>query len=170
MLTPEALLWPTVKALLWIVLGFCAYAFLLRRLATAVQPLRLRLAEEGEALLADGVLSPDDEVDVHLFLDNAFNGWAVVFLMLMMPGALLLLAKDSEPEDEPPAGAVSKLSGLFAVSIFAANPLMGALAVMEFLVIAVTLVVWTGSLAALRAAIRGLFHRLASWRIMRHAT
>jgi hypothetical protein len=163
-----ALFWSIAKTLLWILLGFGAYAVLLRRMAMAVQPVRLRLAEEGEALLAEGRLSPQDENDVVLFLDNAFNGWMPVFLMVLMPAAIFLLAKGSPAAEEcPPNPAVSKLSGMFAISIFAANPLMGTAAVIEFILLALIAIVFTGSLAALLAAIRRAFHSLTSWRMLK---
>lgn len=152
-----SLIWPLV----WIVLGFGFYAIVLRQLAKAVQPLRLRLAEEGEALLAEGVLVAEDESDVRMFLDNAYNGWVAVFLMLLMPAAMFHLLIQSPGTDNKPHEVVSKLSGWFAISAFAANPIIGALAVVEFFVLAFVVVIGTGSLVVIRAAIRRAFHRLA---------
>jgi hypothetical protein len=152
-----SLIWPLV----WVVLCFGLYAIVLRQLAKAVQPLRLRLAEEGEALLTEGVLSIEEESDVRMFLDNAYDGWVAVFLMLMMPAAMFYLLIDPTGTDDRATERSAKLSWLFLVSVFAANPFVGALAIMEFVVLAFVMVIATGSFAMLRAALRRVFHNLA---------
>ncbi len=152
--------------LMCVVLGFGLYAIVLRQLAKAVQPLRLRLAEEGEALLAEGILSIEEESDVRMFLDNAYNGWMAVYVMLLMPAAMFYLTINSPGTD---GRATDRLTWLFLVSVLAANPFMGALAAMEFVVLAFGVVIATGSFAMLRAALRRVFHNLAA-RHEAHAT
>lgn len=145
------------KAAVFAVLPFALYALLLKRLAQAVQPLRLRMAEEGEAALASGELSQEDETDVRLFLANAYNGWVAVFVLMVMPiAATMLLFQRDKDAEAPPSPVVARLLWRFAVSGFAANPVCGLLVAGEFLVIMAILVIATGSVAAVRGIVRKL--------------
>lgn len=149
------IVWPLV----WITLGFCAYSLVLHQFAKAVQPLRLRLAEEGEALLASGALAADDERDIQIFLDNAYNGWVAVWLLPMIPAAIFRLSRQPSGEDNMPDSA-GRLGWWFAISAFAANPFIGLIVIAEFLLCAIVAVVATGSFVALRSAARRIMHSL----------
>ncbi len=57
-----------------------------RRLNRAVQPLRLRLAEKGEALLADGKLTPSAREHVQFLLDTSFGmRWTLLLSIFAIP-------------------------------------------------------------------------------------
>jgi hypothetical protein len=116
------------------VLTFCftLYVLLLRRLAEIVQPFRLKMAEDGETLLASG-LSERDEFQVRYYLDNAFSAKPMAAAAFMLPFFVLCDLVRSALGRPPPriSLATSRLSFLFTLSAFAANPLFGIIVLVE---------------------------------------
>lgn len=63
------------------------------RLARAAQPLRLRLAEKGERLLARTDLSPETRKDVEFMLNTPFSRWGMLlFVVATAPFVVLYVA------------------------------------------------------------------------------
>lgn len=152
------LLWPVLKTLLWIVLAFAGYALILRRLADAAQPARLRLAEEGEALLAEGNLGVENERQVRIYLENAFSGKTALIAALAIPIAMIWLVFQQPQEQSREVEArLSRLGDWFALSVFAANPIFGIVVAVEIILLGTTLAILTGSFSAVRAAVALLF-------------
>jgi hypothetical protein len=139
------------------------YLFLLRRMAAAVQPYRLRLAELGERLLARGV-DPVAEATIRFDLQSAFSPWPMVLLAALMPVFVLkegFWAALGRPRRRPePTLEMQRLIGLVSLSWFAANPLFGLIVALELLVLSLLALLVAGNLAVLRHAVRLLaaFH------------
>lgn len=67
----------------WIAFAVATYVLLAVRLKAGAQPLRLRLADEGEALLKSGKLNDRGRHLVNMLLNNAFGFRAKLLLMLV---------------------------------------------------------------------------------------
>lgn len=154
-----------LRAVSFVVIGAAVYVFLARRLADLVQPLRLRLAREGEALLASS-LDPDDARQVRFWLDNAFSAVpAAIFVMMfpmLMTNTLIGRLLGKHPKPLRSGAAMRRLSLLFMASAFAANPLFGVIALLELILFGVTVGVLTDPLLLFRSvlSVLGLEARL----------
>jgi hypothetical protein len=116
---------------------YFAYLFVLRRLADVAQPYRLELAELGEQLLAEPC-SPERKQQASFYLDNAFKGWIAPFAALVLPFAAVtvLIRSDRRPALNPDD---RRMSLLFGLSVFAANPLFGTVLAVELFVVTLCL-------------------------------
>jgi hypothetical protein len=127
--------------------GTCVYALILRRIADLAQPLRLQLAREGEWLLGNP-WSREDEQVIRFMLDNAFNPLPMVVASIGLPIAIAVaLVKAIAGKDQLPKttnrelrNRQVKVSGLFALSSFAANPVFGLIVLCEVLILGSILV------------------------------
>jgi hypothetical protein len=130
--------------------AYLAYLFTLRRLADVAQPYRLQLAELGERILTEPP-APDRAQQVSFYLDHAFSGWVALFAALALPFVALTAMLEPGAKRPLPTTDDKRLSALFAVSAYAANPLFGTLVAAELFVITLLLVVLSGPAALARA-------------------
>jgi hypothetical protein len=159
-------------------LRFCAtvavcaavYLLLARRLADAVHPMRLKLAREGEALLASGRLRDTDADYVRFCLDNAFNGMVAFWGVLLMPFlsawilAGLCLPRTAFKTFPDPrverrargASAVDPITDLFCRSAFVANPMCGVIVVAQMGIVVAIGVLITGRLRSAKSLSRAV--------------
>jgi hypothetical protein len=140
------------------------YLLLVKRLADAVHPLRLKLARDGERLLASGTLSQQDADYVHFCLDNAFNGkvafWGMFLVPLMSVSTLIDLASvrgnrhGLAPQRR--ASPVDPVTDLFCRSVLAANPICGAMVVGLIAMVVMIGVLVTGQLKSAQSLLRAV--------------
>lgn len=130
-----------LRPFLYGAIGVCLYAFLIRRLSDFVHPTRLALAAVGEQTLAME-LNKDERSAVTFMLDNAFSPLSAI-LICALPFILvpLSLFSKKQPDDASPAFKANraKISGLFLISAFGANPIFAFIAVNEVLLVGVLL-------------------------------
>jgi hypothetical protein len=137
-----------VEQLALVFVGFCCYLLILRRLADLAQPYRLRLAEIGEQALADG-MPAIESAQVRFYLDNAFNGWVTVAANFVLPfvarGSLTQLLRSRGLLGRVKMfSRQAELLTLFIVSAFAANPLFGIVALLEFFLLGMVFLLLNG--------------------------
>ncbi|MHB1279869.1 MAG: hypothetical protein ACYCYL_01305 [Acidithiobacillus sp.] len=135
------------------VLYIGGYGWVLRRLADEVQPVRLQLAEIGETLLARESLDPMPRLYVTWCLDHAFSPWPMAIAAVVMPFlaiklVIVGLGKPSHYDDS----RLAKLTGLFLLSTFAANPIFGIVYGLELLGLGLILLIRGGIPLVLRMA------------------
>ncbi len=113
------------------------YMLLLRRLADVVQPIRLDIAEVGEKLLASSI-SERRKAQVAFYLDNAFNGLVLPLACLLLPAffivALIKIVTKSKWEYPTVGNDERKISGLFTISVAAANPVFALVFLLELVI------------------------------------
>ena len=150
MIGPEILL---LKIIAVVVAAVCTYLVLVRRLADLVQPYRLRLAELGEEMLGSGDLTPGRERQIRFYLDNAFNGWIMTVAALAVPFVAIFGLTASLAGRRPPRVIEQddRTSLLFALSVFAANPLFGTIVAIEIFIFGILLPVVAGHRALIAA-------------------
>ena len=136
--------------------GLVAYLFLLRRLADAVQPYRLKMAVLGESMLASD-LTDEARKQVEFYLDNAFGGRIALVAAIAFPVAVVLGFYEELWGTTEPAPSVDerKMATFFSLSVFASNPFMGTVLGIEIFVFGLLLVVVLGP-SALTAALMAL--------------
>ena len=122
-----------------LVLAMCAYSFVLRRMADVVQPFRTKLARQGEKLLAKANTDIDKN-QIKFYLDHAFCGWIAPLAVIIFPVSALIYVLMSFSKsgrarvfDADLRESDGGLAFLFAISIFAANPLFGLLLAAEII-------------------------------------
>ena len=148
------------------------YLLLVKRLADAVHPLRLKLARDGERLLASGTLSEPDVDYVHFCLDNAFNGkvafWGMLLVPLMSISILVDLAsaRSALPgfAAKRRASLVDPVTDLFCRSVLAANPICGAMVVAQVAIVVMVGVLVTGQLKSAQSLLRAVVDVESAWR------
>jgi hypothetical protein len=132
--------------------AYLGYLFVLRRLANVAQPYRLQLAELGERILAHHPARDRAEL-ISFYLDHAFSGWVALFAALALPFVALTAVLESASRRPPPNPDDKRMSLLFAVSAYAANPLFGTVLAAELFVITLLLVMLSGPQALARAMV-----------------
>ncbi|WP_215844017.1 hypothetical protein HHS34_005690 [Acidithiobacillus montserratensis] len=135
------------------VLYICGYGWVLRRLADEVQPVRLQLAEFGESLLVQESLDRMQRLYVTWCLDHAFSPWPMAIASLITPFLAIKLAivglrKPSHYDDS----RLAKLTWMFLLSTFAANPVFGIVYSLELLCLGLILLIRGGIPLVLRMA------------------
>jgi hypothetical protein len=151
--------------LLEICLFAIGYGLLLRRLATIVQPHRLRLAEHGEKYLA--VCKDQEERGlIKFYLDKAFSPWITIWAFVSLPIVLIhelvRPAKfDFVPSDEEGHRTICRL---FIISVFAANPLFGTLVAVELLIATIVVALVAGNVVLIKRAILAMMESQATRR------
>lgn len=150
-MTPWWAIAPFVRGILIVAALTILYGLLLRRLATAVHPSRLHLAERGEKYLTF-CDDPKEKSQIRFYLDNAFNPWIAIACcaLLWVALALVLFRSRRTPFTPKTKEEYSRLCGLFTLSAFAANPLFGAIVAFEIFIIAAVGVVLAGNIALIR--------------------
>jgi hypothetical protein len=137
-----------------ITLIFCAFIFvlyiggygwILRRISNEVQPARCELAEIGESLLAQELDDPARQLYVQWCLDHAFSPWPMLLAALTVPFLFLKFiivggGQDSNYNDPK----LTKMTWLFLLSSFAANPIFGIVYGIEMLLIGLALLIRGG--------------------------
>lgn len=112
------------------------YVLLVKRLADLSQPMRLRMADIGMALL-ESDLPESDKVDVAFMLEHAFSFKPAVVMAVAFPIAMVrfLILKALGRRVSFTMKPHSKMLGAFAVqfllSAIAANPIAGLVIVLE---------------------------------------
>lgn len=165
------------ELLVWVIVAFAFYCFLLNRLAKFVQPLRLGLARRGERLLQNPNLPPWAARQLRLELDTMFSGWwAVGAALLFMPAILGfatgLIKSPPDIEHAETRREYNLLAWHFALSFIVANPIMGAIFVLELLALVLVVAILGGTVMSFRAATAVAFgadlHRLSASLPLRH--
>ncbi len=130
------------------------YGVLLRRLATIAEPYRFQLAERGEKYLAlcD---NPKEKSQIRFYLDNAFNPWIAFAACFFLWLALFMVAAKKSANDFEPTSVSEheQIANLFTLSVFAANPLFGAVVTVEMVLVTVAVVLIAGNFALVRRVI-----------------
>lgn len=148
------------------------YLMLAKRLADAIQPMRLDLAYKGEVLLVTGNLHPADANYVRFCLDNAFNGKVAFRGMFLLPflGAWKLMRLCiARPETHAAANAsrapgVDHVADLFWRSALVANPLCGMIVLAQMTVVIAIGVLISGQLRFVKSLLRALVEVESGWR------
>jgi hypothetical protein len=132
-------------------------SYLHRRLLVAAQPLRLELAKRGDALLRDSHLPPRARGMVTFVLDHAFGMSALLAIAIVaIPVAVPIMIVRGEMQRDADETASMKgalraeydqLMSLHGRIIFATNPFLMTVALLEMFLIAAPLVLFTGALA-----------------------
>jgi hypothetical protein len=117
-----------------------AYPAVMRLLAEAVHPARLRLADLERQLLESGKLSARQARAVQSHMDAAFDPWRLARFAVRLPKFVFLQLLGRGPEPLPlPDGDVGPLFDRFMalsfVSAMAANPPFAVIVVVEALVL-----------------------------------
>jgi len=137
-----------LQGLAIITVSVVIYALILRRMAFVVQPVRLKMAELGEHILSSDL--PAARADqIRFYLDNAFNGWVMFFVALVLPLVAVfmpfyMMAKRQTQELHQQNSDEQRVAELFGISAFAANPLFGAVVAVEFAVLGFLLLLFVG--------------------------
>jgi len=137
------------------------YALLLRRLAVLVHPLRLRLADVCRDILQKK-LSSDDRDAVRWMLRNAFNPLVPLILAIVLPFLLLYLslrlifAPSTRTSSDESGIEKLKATGLFLVSVAAANPLAALVICVELTTLGFIAFLIGGTPLILEAIIKAL--------------
>jgi len=134
------------------------YGLLLLRLSAVAQPLRLRLAEEGEKYLAL-CNDPRERRIITFYLDNPASPWFAIAAFFLLPIALCrgpsaAIRNRIVYADEP---THTRLCLKFFVSAIAANPVFGTLVAIELLVVVIGVVLVMGNVALVRRAMQIVF-------------
>lgn len=141
-----------------------SYGLLLRRLAKIVEPKRLELAQRGERYL-DLCDTKKERQQITFYLENAFDPWVAILASFLIWFALVKVirtgAHKSEERDEREH---DEIAWLFSISAFAANPLFGAITVLEILLIAIVVLLIEGNSVLLRRAIERMLETQAERR------
>lgn len=149
--------------LLGIVLVAIGYGVFVKRLAIVVQPLRLRLAERGEKYLAV-CKDPKERSLITFYLDNALSPWLAIWTTLLLPIVLIKqlitpvthkIVKEDEEE-------CRRLTALFIISTFAANPVFGFFVAVELIIVAIVVILLSGKITLLLRVAITLIERLAT--------
>jgi hypothetical protein len=137
--------------------GVVGYLFVLRRLADMAQPLRLELANAGERLLASGI-SHARKNQVSFCLGNAFSGYVMLIAVLVFPVAVLgkMFSKRAALDTVHQSFDEKKLTVLFGVSAFVANPIFGTILAVEFFLLGLVLFIAHGPAAVAAAVMQTL--------------
>jgi hypothetical protein len=145
------------------------YGLFVRRLAELVQPLRLQLAERGEKYIS---ISKDgkERRSIEFYLDNAFNPWICVWGSLFLPALTIWqLVRPMTPKfDATDKEEYRKISALFTISVFAANPLFGLIMIFELTIATIIIIIFSGKLNILLRVGLALVERQAVRRPARH--
>jgi len=147
------------------------YLMLAKRLADAVQPMRLDLAYKGQVLLVTGNLNPADTNYVRFCLDNAFNGKVAFRGMFLLPflGAwklmrLCIARPERQAAHASRAPCVDHIAELFWRSALVANPLCGMIVVAQMTVVIAIGVLISGQLRFVKSLLRAVVEIESSWR------
>jgi hypothetical protein len=156
-MTPWFAVFAFYHLLFWLSFLAIGYGLLLRRIATIVQPHRLRLAERGEKYLAV-CKDPEERALVNFYLDNAFNPWIAISAFFTLPIVIVQeIWRPAElgfvPADED---AHRSICGLASISAFAANPLFGSLVVIELLIASIAVALVVGNISLIKRAVLAL--------------
>jgi hypothetical protein len=157
--------------LLWVGLAAIGYGLLLRRAATIAQPYRLQLAEMGEKYIAlcD---NPEEKAQIQFYLNNVFNPWITIFVAFVLPLFVIIMAICPT---SPYSGSFeftvmneeehNKIWWRFTISVVAANPLFGTIALFEVLIGLAFVLLVAGNAALIRRAVRALLrpHPIRRW-------
>ena len=161
-----------------VVSALSLYILILRRLADAVQPYRIYLAESGEAYLANDSKPNDKKRIVRFFLDNAFQPWVVMLGAIVLPVVLMVSlvkqcfsGKDVTPQDRDVE--YDRLDKVFTMSALCANPLFGIIFLVQLLFVFAVAVLLTASFktssSLLEKLLRAEWSRAASLNQNAHA-
>ena len=147
-----------------ITIGACVvlYGFFLRRIATAVQPLRLQLAERGEKYLRISK-DPRERKLITFYLDNALSPWVCFWAFILLPVVLvrqMFRSSNNKLEKENEA-EYGRILALFTISVFAANPLFGVLTIIEIVIALLLAIMLSGKFGLLVRATVTLIERIA---------
>ncbi|MBU2774253.1 hypothetical protein HMI48_10300 [Acidithiobacillus ferrooxidans] len=140
------------------------YGFVLRRLAHEAQPIRLKLAEFGEVMLTQETFNPVQRQYITWCLDHAFSPWPMIVATFFMPFLAIKLivfgvGKPSFYDDS----RLTRLTGLFLLSTFVANPIFGLMYGLELLVLGIILLLRGGVPMVLRMAASSVIVESKSW-------
>lgn len=130
--------------------AFVAWSYFQGRLAKAVQPLRLKMAEQGEALLARSDISEQTRKDVEFMLSTAFSRWGMLlFAIVVVPFAIFCVAFDDKMRAQverdyskmtPEARSqYADMRSLHGRVVMANHPLLASIVVLEVTVLLVPL-------------------------------
>ncbi|KVM89898.1 hypothetical protein [Burkholderia stagnalis] len=140
-----------------------AYMALVRRAADVVHPVRMQMARLGREILAAPNVSAAEKANVRFFLDNAFNASlpfiSAVAMLVLGPVYIIrrvISKKKSDPELNGTDPRVKKLVLMFLLSSIAANPLFGALMLIEITITAVVTTLLTRQLKAWQGVVKAL--------------
>ena len=126
------------------------YLLLCRRLADMAQPIRLKIAETGERLLASSI-NDRRKSQVRFYLDNAFSGLIMPIVTLLLPLCCLVAFCEIITKQQHKAMHMGddeqKLSGFFVISTAAANPIFALLVAIEVILLFPLLFVASGPTA-----------------------
>jgi hypothetical protein len=165
--------WHAIIRLQGLLLGLAlvaiGYGLFIKRLATVVQPIRLRLAERGEKYLAV-CKDPKEQGVITFYLDNALSPWVCIWTSALLP--IILICQLIRPvshkiikEDEE---EYHRLAALFTISTFSANPLFGSIILIELAIVTILVIIFSGKLTILLRVAITLIERLATRRPQHH--
>ena len=153
---------PIMNVALVIFSGALSYVYLLNRLVKFIQPIRLKLADEGVSLLRSEELRNEERRFVIYCLTNAYSVQpaivaAVVFPFIAIWSLARVIGDRIRGKSRIPAKvALARIFLLFGCSTMAASPIFGLVLGFEFLVFVVAVVLTTGQLEALRMVLTPL--------------
>jgi hypothetical protein len=160
-----------IRFVVTVVVCAAVYLMLARRLADAVQPMRLDLAYQGQVLLVTGNLNHADANYVRFCLDNAFNGkvafrgmfllpflgvWKLVRLCIAQSGAHAAAPASRSPN-------VDHVADLFWRSALVANPLCGMIVLAQMTVVIAIGVMISGQLKFVKSLLRAVAEIESAW-------
>lgn len=121
-----------------IALAVVLHTLLKRRLADLAQPMRLKMAETGVELLRSNISEKDKNI-IAFMVANAYSSLPALVFVIYFPFTLVkfawsaLMVGKKSPQEGPPNEDARKLTGQFMLSMFAANPIMASIAIVELL-------------------------------------
>ena len=136
-----------------VTLAALAYAFIVRRVAEMMQPLRLKLAERGATALGQSTISESDKDLIRFMLTEAYSRWPAWVLAVVLPFELIRMLGRRQIDAPGRNDECGQLGSMFLVSSLAASPLASIIVLIELLTIGFAAFLVNGHVAVARAVL-----------------